>query len=69
MPDDESAGPDREGSPDAPESGPAPDRAGETPPASAGSLWVCDLCGGPMLERHCRLVCTRCGYQRDCSDP
>ena len=29
----------------------------------------CDLCGSPMLERHCKLVCTGCGYQRDCSDP
>ncbi|MGD8321801.1 MAG: gamma carbonic anhydrase family protein [Gemmatimonadota bacterium] len=30
---------------------------------------LCDLCGAPMLDRHCKLVCTRCGYQRDCSDP
>jgi len=29
----------------------------------------CDLCGAPMYERHCRLICARCGYQRDCSDP
>ncbi len=29
----------------------------------------CDLCGAPMREWHCRLVCTACGYQRDCSDP
>jgi hypothetical protein len=29
----------------------------------------CDLCGAAMVERHCRLVCPRCGYQRDCSDP
>ena len=29
----------------------------------------CDLCGGIMLERHCKLICQRCGYQRDCSDP
>ena len=29
----------------------------------------CDLCGAPMLERHCKLVCVQCGYQRDCSDP
>jgi hypothetical protein len=29
----------------------------------------CDLCGAPMLEWHCRIVCTFCGYQRDCSDP
>jgi len=29
----------------------------------------CDLCGGEMLDRHCKLVCRSCGYQRDCSDP
>jgi hypothetical protein len=29
----------------------------------------CDLCGSPMLDRNCKLVCTGCGYQRDCSDP
>ncbi len=29
----------------------------------------CELCGGPVLERHCKLVCQQCGYQRDCSDP
>ena len=29
----------------------------------------CDLCGAVMIERHCRLVCPACGYQRDCSDP
>ncbi|MEO5511275.1 MAG: glycine oxidase ThiO [Longimicrobiales bacterium] len=29
----------------------------------------CDLCGSKMLDRHCKLVCVQCGYQRDCSDP
>lgn len=29
----------------------------------------CELCGGPVLERHCRIVCLNCGFQRDCSDP
>ncbi|HSJ08967.1 MAG TPA: hypothetical protein VK928_03615 [Longimicrobiales bacterium] len=29
----------------------------------------CDLCGAPMKEWHCRIICTSCGYQRDCSDP
>lgn len=29
----------------------------------------CDLCGGGMLDRHCKLTCLLCGYQRDCSDP
>jgi carbonic anhydrase/acetyltransferase-like protein (isoleucine patch superfamily) len=30
---------------------------------------VCELCGGPLMERHCKIVCLSCGYQRDCSDP
>ena len=30
---------------------------------------VCELCGGPVLERDCKIVCLKCGYQRDCSDP
>ena len=31
--------------------------------------WACDLCGGPMRESHCKLICDQCGYIRDCSDP
>ena len=30
---------------------------------------TCSLCGSPVLERHCKLICVRCGYERDCSDP
>ncbi len=30
---------------------------------------VCELCGGPVLDRHCKIVCLNCGFQRDCSDP
>lgn len=29
----------------------------------------CELCGGAVLERHCKVQCLNCGYQRDCSDP
>lgn len=29
----------------------------------------CELCAGPVLDRHCKIVCLNCGYQRDCSDP
>ncbi len=51
------------------ESGPvepdAPVRTGD----DGDTGYRCDLCGGPMIERHCRIVCTVCGYQRDCSDP
>jgi hypothetical protein len=51
--------------------GEAPDtQGGQDPAPPAGSSPVrCDICGGPMLDRHCRLVCLRCGYERDCSDP
>jgi predicted RNA-binding Zn-ribbon protein involved in translation (DUF1610 family) len=31
--------------------------------------YVCDVCGGEMLEIHCKLLCPRCGFTRDCSDP
>ena len=30
---------------------------------------LCDLCGSPLRETHCKLVCDQCGYVRDCSDP
>ncbi|MGH7151998.1 MAG: hypothetical protein ACREIU_14935, partial [Planctomycetota bacterium] len=29
----------------------------------------CDLCGARMIERHCKIVCPKCGFVRDCSDP
>jgi hypothetical protein len=32
-------------------------------------VFFCDLCGSVMLNLHCKLVCERCGYKRDCSDP
>jgi hypothetical protein len=34
-----------------------------------GAYGSCELCGGPTLERHCKILCLTCGYQRDCSDP
>ncbi len=48
--------------------------AGAGSPAEPGggdreTTFRCDLCGGPMLDRHCKLLCLQCGYQRDCSDP
>ena len=30
---------------------------------------ICDVCGAEMLEIHCKLICPRCGFTRDCSDP
>ncbi len=29
----------------------------------------CWLCAGPVLKRHCKIICTVCGFTRDCSDP
>src|SRR5690606_6549305 len=29
----------------------------------------CWLCNGPVVKRHCKIVCLRCGFTRDCSDP
>lgn len=29
----------------------------------------CEICGMPMYDLHCKIVCPRCGYKRDCSDP
>jgi len=47
---------------------PAPHSAGG--PTSGGAVtYRCDLCGAIMLDLHCKLVCERCGYKRDCSDP
>lgn len=61
---------------DAPDGAAPGDRPEETDPPhrrpsepGSGTPVACDLCGAPMLEVHCKLVCTRCGYQRDCSDP
>ncbi len=32
-------------------------------------MWECDICGNVMLDLHCKLRCTNCGFMRDCSDP
>lgn len=50
---------------------PAGDREpGRRPPPSVPEETVpCELCGAPVLERHCKIVCRNCGYMRDCSDP
>lgn len=29
----------------------------------------CWLCGGPVIKRHCKIICQVCGFMRDCSDP
>lgn len=37
--------------------------------SDADEIFYCDLCGNAMLNLHCKLICERCGYKRDCSDP
>lgn len=55
----------------APGTGPEEARGGDPDPEGAGRVprGTCELCGGPTIERHCKIQCLRCGYQRDCSDP
>ena len=43
------------------------DRVGERG-LPEGSI-PCDVCGGPTREARCKIICLRCGYTRDCSDP
>jgi hypothetical protein len=38
-------------------------------PQDDEEVYYCDLCGSVMLNLHCKLICERCGYKRDCSDP
>jgi len=40
----------------------------QAPPPGERAV-ACELCGAPVLERHCKIVCRNCGYTRDCSDP
>ena len=71
-------GADARASGDGPSDGPArspADGPGPSPPepedgtAAHPERFFCDLCGHEMLNRHCKLLCLQCGYQRDCSDP
>jgi len=57
------------GQPDPQAKEPAVSRAAGAQPDASAQQPVCDLCGAFMQELHCKLVCPRCGYQRDCSDP
>lgn len=52
-----------------PEPPASPPEADPAPDVDEEPVYSCDLCGARMLERHCKLVCPACGYQRDCSDP
>ncbi len=60
--DREEAGEPRDGVSSAP-------RGRSMPKTEATPGLFCDLCGGPVLDRHCKVVCLNCGFQRDCSDP
>ena len=66
------ARPDRESpTPPASREAAAPAKVGnlERTPTVREETFYCDLCGAAMIERHCKLTCPACGYQRDCSDP
>ena len=41
----------------------------DIPADPSGATSICEQCGESILERHCKLVCPNCGFQRDCSDP
>ena len=28
----------------------------------------CPRCGEAMIETYCKVICTNCGYMRDCND-
>jgi hypothetical protein len=30
---------------------------------------ACWVCGGQVIEHHCKIICQVCGFTRDCSDP
>jgi len=71
MPGDESAPRADRDEAQGPGPGPGEEPNGDNGPETdeVESGWRCDLCGGEMMELHCKLICTRCGYERDCSDP
>ena len=37
--------------------------------ATLATVDPCDVCAGPTYEQNCKVICRRCGYTRDCSDP
>lgn len=43
--------------------------AGKEDGEAESSSPVCELCGGPTKEVHCKIICLNCGFKRDCSDP
>jgi hypothetical protein len=48
----------------------APDRVDYDPTYDPTAPIECEVCGGEMrYVAACKILCTRCGYRRDCSDP
>jgi hypothetical protein len=46
------------------------DRADYDPGHDPSEPVLCEVCGAEMrYTAACKLVCRRCGYTRDCSDP
>ena len=43
--------------------------ANDGPPVAHDPDSICWCCSGPTAKRHCKIVCTNCGFMRDCSDP
>ena len=46
----------------------ATSEAAEAPPTTAEPP-TCDVCGALAYEVRCKVICTCCGYTRDCGDP
>ena len=40
-----------------------------TRPTRPEWVHICERCGERMEERQCKIICTNCGFTRDCSDP
>lgn len=49
---------------------PAPDRVDFDPGYDPEAPIECEVCGGTMRYiAACKILCSNCGYRRDCSDP
>ncbi|MCC7353141.1 MAG: hypothetical protein IT330_05225 [Anaerolineae bacterium] len=49
-----------------PERKPSDRRTSPRPQKDDRECWVC---GAPTVYRLCKIICTACGFTRDCSDP
>ena len=45
------------------------DRTVAAPAARRDPDDTCWCCAGRTVKHHCKIVCTNCGFMRDCSDP